>query len=123
MQRALARRHFGATTLFEMTSHGFLNRAEYRELLDCQNFLWKVRFALHMEAGRNENRILFDYQPAVAERLGFGADGKASVERMMKRFFRTVQRVAELNEMLLQHFDGSILNHKEKVKTLINKGF
>jgi small subunit ribosomal protein S2 len=68
-----------------------------------------MRFALHLVAGRNENRILFDYQPAVAEFLGFGDDGKPSVERMMKRFFRTVQRVSELNEMLLQHFEGKIL--------------
>lgn len=115
----VAKRHFQTRTMRELVAYQYLTEDEYQELMECEAYLWQMRFALHMEAGRNENRILFDYQPAVAERLGFGSDGKASVERMMKRFFRTVQRVSELNEMLLQHFDGSILNHKEKVKTLI----
>lgn len=115
----VAKRHFQTRTMRELVAYQYLTEDEYQELMECEAYLWQMRFALHMEAGRNENRILFDYQPAVAERLGFGADGKASVERMMKRFFRTVQRVSELNEMLLQHFDGSILNHKETVKTLI----
>lgn len=59
-----------------MTSHGFLNRAEYRELLDCQNFLWKVRFALHMAINKGDNRLLFDRQRTVAQMLGF--EGKAT---------------------------------------------
>ncbi len=112
----VAKKHFRTRTMRELVAHHYLTEDEYQELMECEAYLWQMRFALHLEAGRNENRILFDYQPAVANRLGFGDDGKASVERMMKRFFRTVQRVSELNEMLLQHFEGNILKSHSKFK-------
>ncbi|MEE2024606.1 MULTISPECIES: [protein-PII] uridylyltransferase [Alkalimonas] len=112
----VAKRHFQTRTMRELVAYQYLTEDEYQELMECEAYLWQMRFALHLEAGRNENRLLFDYQPAVAERLGFGSDGKATVERMMKRFFRTVQRVSELNEMLLQHFEGSILNNHQSAK-------
>lgn len=112
----VAKRHFQTRTMRELVAYQYLTEDEYQELMECESYLWQMRFVLHLEAGRNENRILFDYQPAAAERLGFGDDGKASVERMMKRFFRTVQRVSELNEMLLQHFEGSILNNHQSAK-------
>jgi len=112
----VAKKHFNTRTMRELVAYQYLTEDEYQELMECEAYLWQMRFALHVESGRNENRILFDYQPAVAKRLGFGDDGKASVERMMKRFFQTVQRVTELNDMLLQHFDGSILNSQSKLK-------
>ncbi|MCQ4965655.1 hypothetical protein NE652_11990, partial [Bifidobacterium pseudocatenulatum] len=40
---------------------------------------------------------------------GFGSDGKSSVERMMKRLFRIMSRVRELNQMLLSYFEQSII--------------
>ncbi|WP_417614715.1 bifunctional uridylyltransferase/uridylyl-removing protein GlnD [Oceanisphaera sp.] len=107
----VTRRHFGATTLHEMVSHDFLSQDEYLELLDCQNFLWKLRFALHMAIHKSDNRLLFDRQRAVATALGFAGEGNEPIEQMMKRFYQTVRRVAELNEMLLQVFDEAILGH------------
>lgn len=112
----VAKKHFRTRTMHELVAHQYLTEDEYQELMECEAYLWQMRFALHLEAGRNENRILFDYQPSVARRLGFGDDGKASVERMMKRFFLTVQRVSELNDMLLQYFEGSILKSHSKFK-------
>ncbi len=106
----VAKKHFQADSLEELVEHEYLTRNEYFELLECQDYLWRMRFALHFVAGRSENRLLFDYQAEVAKLMGFGDKGKSVVERMMKRFFKVIARINELNRMLLQHFEADIIN-------------
>lgn len=120
----VAKRHFSADSLEELVEHNYLYPNEFFELLESQDYLWRMRFALHFVAGRSENRLLFDYQADVAKMMGFGDEGKAPVERMMKRFFRIIARVTELNTMLLQHFQQAIIKKPEQSNvSIINQDF
>lgn len=119
----VAKKHFNATDGKDLLEHGYFNQLEFDELIECRETLWRIRFALHIVSGRNENRLLFDYQTDVAERLGYGHDGKKSVEKMMKIFFRTVRRISELNKMLMQRFSQDVLSLKVKQQTTINTDF
>ena len=121
----VAKRHFGANTLHDLVGHGFLTENEFDTLQQSQNFLWKIRFALHSLTGRREDRLLFDHQRVLAEQFGFhDSEHRLAVEHFMKQYYRTVMELNRLNEMLLQLFDEVILNEGEHITiTPINKRF
>ncbi|GAB3388421.1 bifunctional uridylyltransferase/uridylyl-removing protein GlnD [Azotobacter armeniacus] len=106
----IARRQFGTINLHAMVGQGFLLESEYTLLAASQEFLWKVRYALHMLAGRAEDRLLFDHQRQIAGLLGYeDSDAKLAVERFMQKYYRVVMGIAELTELVFQHFEEVIL--------------
>lgn len=119
----VAKKHFKEYDGYELVGHGYFTEQEHQELINCRSQLWRIRFALHLVAGRSENRLLFDYQADVAHKLGFNDSDKKSVENMMKGFFRIVRRVTELNTMLLQRFKVDILNTSVSSGRTLNDDF
>ncbi len=109
----VAKRHFGVESLHDLISHKFLSDFEYLALINAQNFLWKVRFALHLLTGRREDRLLFDHQRKLAEQFGYqDQENHLAVEQFMKDYYCTVLELSRLNEMLLELFEESILFKK-----------
>jgi len=121
----VARRHFGAASLQELVSHGFLTPSEYEDLSSGQAFLWRVRYALHNLSDREEDRLLFDYQATLAKQLGYQDDDHhMAVENFMREYYCNITMLSRLNEMLLQLFQEAILLQHSPVKLEpINKRF
>ncbi|WP_417655874.1 [protein-PII] uridylyltransferase [Pseudidiomarina aestuarii] len=113
----IAKRHFQTQSEESLVQFGFITAAELLELREQQRFLWRIRFALHLEAGKKEDRLLFDFQVGVAQRMGYGNTGKTAVEALMKDYFNAVAAVRELNAMLLQFFDQAILGADQSTAT------
>jgi [protein-PII] uridylyltransferase len=110
----VAKRHFQIKDLHDLVGHDFLTEAEYKTLIDGQNHLWRVRFALHLLTGRHDDRLLFDHQRTLAAQLGYDDDyANLAVECFMRDYYRTVMELSRLNEMLLQHFQEAILLRNE----------
>ena len=120
----VAKRHFGGRTMDELVAHEFLTSGQLKKLNSCQEFLWRVRFGLHMLTGRREDRLLFDHQVRLAELLGYeDATHTLAVEQLMQRYYRTVMELSRLNEMLLQQFEEAILMDPEAASHPINARF
>lgn len=110
----VAKRHFDARSLADLRERGFLSKQECDELYAGQDFLWRVRFALHTLTGREEDRLLFDHQVKVAELFGYeDADASLAVEQFMQLYYRTIKMLICLNDMLLQLFEQAILGDQE----------
>lgn len=121
----VAKRHFGAATLQDLVGHGFITEKEFHQLDEGLSLLWRIRFALHMIAGRSENRLLFDYQRQIAVLFGYtDTNANRAVEQLMKSYYRAAMTISMLNEMLLQYFDEAILRAEDDaVITPVNSRF
>lgn len=115
----ISKRYFGASDFQELVERGFLQKNEYQDLIKGRNFLWSLRYGLHMLAGRREDRLLFGHQRQLAEIFSYKDDSNSlGIEKLMKEYYRNVQTLRELNDVLLQLFDEEIIRSKEKAKIL-----
>jgi len=119
----IAQRRYYPKSLFQLIQEEIITKKEYYTLIKNQLFLWRVRFALHQITGKAEDRLLFDYQKDAAKCLGFLDDEKSlAVEKMMKRYYRSVRVIRNITEILLQALDEktfpmSSLQHVENIDT------
>ena len=104
-----------------LVSDDFLTQDEFDTLIAGRNYLWKVRYALHVHQRREEDRLLFDSQKSLAATFGFkDNESKLAVEQFMQAYYRWALILGELNEMLMQLFDENIVhkNHVRKIQDL-----
>jgi len=105
----IAERHFGVESLEQLTAEEFLNPEEMEILTNGRNFMWQVRYALHMITDREEDRLLFDHQRELAALWGLEDGDKLAVEQFMQTYYRWALALSQLNEVLIQNFDQAIL--------------
>lgn len=105
----LAQRHFGWKSAAELTDNQFLTEAEATTIIHGQEFLWRVRYALHMITGREEDRLLFDHQRELARIWGFVDGDRLAVEQFMQLYYRWALALSQLNEVLMLSFDQAVL--------------
>ncbi|MEP3560702.1 MAG: [protein-PII] uridylyltransferase [Marinobacter sp.] len=121
----ITKRHFRLESTAELARFSIITDEEHRVLLEGETFLWRLRFGLQLIADRNENRLLFDHQRALASLLGYKDEGKRlGVELMMQSYYRTVLALAELTDVILQYYDEAILGSgsEDEIRPL-NKRF
>ncbi|MDJ0978253.1 MAG: [protein-PII] uridylyltransferase [Erythrobacter sp.] len=89
-------------TAAELVGVGLLTKSEYRSFRRAESFLLAVRCHMHELAGRAEDRLTFDLQRQVAERMNFAdRPGKSAVERFMQYYFLQAKRVGSLSGVFL----------------------
>ncbi|WP_419826993.1 [protein-PII] uridylyltransferase [Sphingomonas sp.] len=92
----------------DLVPAGLLTVEELRQFQRDENFLWAVRCQMHLIAHRAEDRLTFDLQRDVAQRMRYAdRPGRPAVERFMQHYFRTARSVGTLTGLFLTHLDES----------------
>ena len=118
----IAKRHFG-TALEQLPTGDFLTEQELDLLMSGQDYLSRVRFALHHLTGRDEDRLLFEHQQTLARGWGFEDEGKLAVEQFMQAYFRNVQAVSHVSALLIDIYQKTLLQAEASSSTVIDEDF
>ena len=109
----VTKRYFRVTKLYDLVQQNFLTEKEFDELNFAEGYLWQIRHYLHVLTGRNENRLLFDYQREIAQLMGYESQPddqpNAAVERFMRDYYRCAMQISTLSEMLTNHYYETII--------------
>ncbi|HET8554195.1 MAG TPA: [protein-PII] uridylyltransferase [Rhodanobacteraceae bacterium] len=107
MLRWLGRRVAGAGSFDAMVIEGLLDPAERAHLAEAEATLHRYRFALHLAAGRAEERLLFDFQRELAARMGFEDEHARNlgVEQFMQAYYRAATAIERLGVQLGERFE------------------
>jgi [protein-PII] uridylyltransferase len=106
----VAKRFFNVTNFEKLSATGLFTEKEYSILVDGEEFLWRVRYGLHILTKRPEERLLFEYQRELAKQFGYkDNDERLAIEQFMHRYYRIVLALRELNDVLLQFLDEAIV--------------
>ena len=128
----VTKRYFRVSKLYDLVQQGFVTEKEFDELSFAESFLWQIRHYLHEMTGRNENKLLFDYQRDIAQRMGYETQPddqpNAAVERFMRDYYRCAMQISTLSEMLINHYYETIIEphlpeHEQPTKRPLNALF
>lgn len=120
----VAKRYYQVRTLKQLHGKGFFTEDEYSMLYSGEEFLWRVRYGLHMVAKRAEERLLFDHQRELAKLFGYSDNSEnLAVEQFMHKYYRTVLALRELNDVLLNYLQQVILRKSAPKIIPLNERF
>jgi [protein-PII] uridylyltransferase len=97
----IAKYLYQVSSVEELVEKDVLSAADARRFARAQNFLWTVRCHLHYLTGRAEERLTFDVQATLGERMGYtDRAGARGVERFMKHYYLYAKTVGDLTRIL-----------------------
>ncbi len=98
----LARAITGATSLDALMAKGYINRYECDGLSEAYRQIKFLRARLHLLAHRREDRLVFELQNSLAEKLGItAAAGLRASEVLMKRYYQSARQLRLFNDILI----------------------
>jgi len=120
----LAKAWYGCDDVAGLVEQGAISTQERDQLLSAQSFLWHCRAGLHLEVNRASDRLGFEQQAMLAERMHYQAtEHRPAVEAFMIDYFRHVGRISRITGLMRMHFDECVHPQHFTLKRHIGDGF
>lgn len=101
----LCLQHFQTSDLKCLIEHAILEKPDYKILLDSENTLARIRYALHNLNQKSDNRLFFDKQAELAGQFGYlELEKHKAIEAFMKMYFIHVKEIRALHEIVANYF-------------------
>jgi [protein-PII] uridylyltransferase len=108
----IAKDFYRVRTGEELVTAGVFTRREHNLFIKAEDFLWAVRCHMHFLTGKAEERLHFDLQREIAERLGYTSHpGMSAVERFMKHYFLVAKDVGDLTRIFCAALEEEQAKH------------
>jgi len=108
----------------ELVASDLLTADEMRRVVREHRFLGALRVRLHYLAGRREDRLLFDYQAALAKDLALSdRKGRRASELLMQRVYRCATTIRQINAIVQQNVGAKIFPPRAEQATRLNERF
>lgn len=86
-----------------------VRRAEAEALDQAEEYLVRLRSALHIETGKRTDRLFLDHQPSLASHFGFEAtEGLGAPDALMRSLFRHARLVEHVRDRVLEPGTGAV---------------
>jgi [protein-PII] uridylyltransferase len=99
----LAKVKYKVKSLRELVVKGVISDRERLEVEASQDFLFRVRNALHFLTGAHQDQLTFDFQDRIAPELGFADPaGKPAVVEFMKTYYTHATTVRRFSDTVIE---------------------
>jgi len=103
---------------------GLLTQEETATLRRTERTLKSIRARVHLVAGRREDRLLFDVQPAVAESLRLrNTPTRLASELLMQMYYRAAKAATQLNTIVLLAIEQRLAPPDATAATVLDEVF
>lgn len=117
----IAKTIYGVNSLKELSGKLF-NDDQYREYRIALELLFRVRSALHLLSGKQQDQLVLDYMPRIAQMLGFSDE-----RRLVSRLLEAQWRINNFTQIYVNKMARLYLNDPKQISQLrsgrVQKGF
>ncbi|WP_324753061.1 [protein-PII] uridylyltransferase [Roseovarius sp. Pro17] len=118
----IAKYLYRVTNKADLMTGGMFTEEEFDTFAKAENFLWAVRCQLHLITKRPNDKLTFDLQVEVAERMGYtDRAGRREVEIFMQDYFRHATAVGDLTRIFLTKLEAAHIKSQPLLQRLFRR--